>query len=365
MSDLDAARLIRVGVVQAAPVFLDRDRTTDRACELIAEAGRDGIDVLGFPEGFIPTHPDWYHYLPASSAKSFEFARRLFNNSVEIPSPTTDRLADAASRARVNIVIGLCERTPEPELTLYNTQLFIAADGRILGKHQKIMPTLAERVVHARGAGDGLRAFATPVARVSGLICGENSNPLAIMALAPDRPDIHVASWPSPVSRDEGGMTDLIRVASQSLAYATGSFVLSSQAVVSEAIVSEIAQSEEDRRFLTDQIGRGSSLIVAPNREIVAGPRDGPWEGIIGAEVDLQVVVHARHVHDFAGHYNRPDIFSLRVQRGPGPLVEPWDRQEPLVVSATGDRLDAARRNGGRAAGDQGTERNEAPSARD
>jgi nitrilase len=330
---LDTGQQLRVGVVQAAPAFLDREATTDRACALIDEAGRRGVDVLGFPEGFIPTHPDWYHFLPASSARSFDFARRLFNNSVEIPGPTTDRLVGAAARARVNVVIGVCERTPAPDLSLYNTQLFIASDGTILGKHQKIMPTLAERVVHARGGGEGLRAFATPVARVSGLICGENSNPLAIMALAADRPDIHVASWPSPVSRDEGGMADLIRVASQSLAYATGTFVLSAQAVVNDEIAAELAQTDDDRTFLAGQAGLGSSLIAAPNRAILAGPPDGPWEGILTADVDLQACVIARHVHDFAGHYNRPDIFSLRVHRGGGPLVDVWD---------AGDRWTAA-----------------------
>jgi aliphatic nitrilase len=322
-------REVRLGVVQASPVFLDRDATAARACELIAEAGSAGVDILGFPEGFIPTHPDWYHYVPASSAVSFAFARRLFLNAVEIPSPTTDMLCAAAAAARVNVVVGICERTPEPDLTLYNSQLFIGSDGTILGRHRKIMPTLGERVVHARGGGDSLRVFATPTARVGGLICGENSNPLAIMALAADRPSVHVASWPSPVSRDEGGMTDLIRVASQALAYQMGAFVLSAQAVVNEAIAVELAQSDSDRSFLAGQTGRGSSMIVGPDRTVLAGPPDGPWEGIISAEVDLEDSVVARHIHDFAGHYNRPDIFRLEVDRRVGALVQTLDRGHP------------------------------------
>jgi aliphatic nitrilase len=321
-------RPVRLGVVQAAPVFLDRDASTERACELIREAGSTGIDILGFPEGFIPTHPDWYHYLPASSAKSFEFARRLFQNAVEVPSPTTERLSAAAAAARVTVVVGLCERTPEPDLTLYNSQLFISSDGSILGRHRKIMPTLAERVVHARGGGDGLRVFATPAARVSGLICGENSNPLAIMSLAADRPSVHVASWPSPVSKDEGGMDELIRGASQSLAYQLGAFVLSSHAVVSDAIADELAQSESDRAFLARQAGRGSSMIVGPDRRILATAPEGPWEGIVSADADLEACVVARHIHDFAGHYNRPDIFTLEVDRRAGPLVRIVDGED-------------------------------------
>jgi nitrilase len=319
---MNPPRTLRVGVAQAAPVFLDRDRTTDRACALIEEAGRRGVHVLGFPEGFIPTHPDWYHFVPASSATSFAFARRLFANAIEIPSPTTDRLSEAAARARVNVVMGMCERGVLPDDGLYNTQLFMDREGRIVGKHQKIMPTLGERVVHTRGSGDGLRVFATPAARLSGLICGENSNPLAVMALAAGRPQVHVASWPSNSSRDEGGMRELIGAVSQVLAYATGSFVLSAQAVVNEATISELAQNEADRAVLTERAMEGSSMIVAPDRKVLATAPDGPWEGIVTADIDLEACIAARHIHDFAGHYNRPDLFSLRVSAGPGPLVE-------------------------------------------
>jgi nitrilase len=325
---------LRVGVAQAAPVFLDRERTTERACALIEEAGRLGVEVLGFPEGFIPTHPDWYHFVPASSAISFGFARRLFANAVEVPGPTTDRLAEAARRARVNLVIGMCERSPLPDMSLYNTQLFIDREGTIVGKHQKIMPTLGERVVHARGAGDGLQVFGTPTARLSGLICGENSNPLAVMTLAAGRPQIHVASWPSNASRDEGGMHDLISAVSQVLAYATGSFVLSAQAIVSEATIAELAQGDSDRALLTERALGGSSMIVAPDRTVLARAPEGPWEGIVTADIDLEACVMARHIHDFAGHYNRADIFNLRVSTGPGPLVErDYWRDDPMADS--------------------------------
>jgi aliphatic nitrilase len=338
---------LKVGVVQAAPVFLDRAATTTKACEFIEEAGRAGVAILGFPEGFIPTHPDWYHYVPASSAVAFGFAARLFSNAVEVPSPTTERLCAAAAAAQVNIVVGICERTPEPDLTLYNSQLFISSDGTILGVHRKIMPTLAERVVHARGGGDGLRVFATPAARVGGLICGENSNPLAIMTLAADRPSVHVASWPSPVSKDEGGMSDLIRGASQALAYQMGAFVLSSQAVVDAAIATELARSSEDMAFLQGQAGRGSSMIVGPDRSVLAGPPDGAWEGIVMADIDLGACVVARHIHDFAGHYNRPDIFRLEVDRRPDRLVEGLDAKEPTSVAFTDERRTALTRSDG------------------
>ncbi|MDP9481729.1 MAG: carbon-nitrogen hydrolase family protein [Chloroflexota bacterium] len=329
---MDSSQPLKVGVAQAAPVFLDREATTRRACELIEQAGREGVDLLGFPEGFIPTHPDWFHWYPASSARSFAFARRLYDNSVEIESPTTDLLRDAAARAKVNVVVGMCERLPQPDVSLFNTQLFIDSDGMIVGKHQKIMPTLGERVVHSRGSGDGLRVFTTPVGRVSGLICGENSNPLAVMTMAAGGTQLHVASWPSDVSRDEGGLADLIRGASQAMAYSMGAFVLSAQAVINDEIVHELAQTDEDARFLAGQALAGGSMIVAPNRTILAGPVMGPWEGVLTAEIDLKACVAAKLIHDYSGHYNRPDIFTLHVDRHASPLVVdgPWPGSRPM-----------------------------------
>lgn len=334
---MESGQSLKVGVAQAAPVFLDRDATTRRACELIEQAGREGVDLLGFPEGFIPTHPDWFHWYPASSARSFAFARRLYDNSVEIPSATTDLLCEAAARSGVNVVVGLCERMPAPDMSLFNTQLFIDSDGTIIGKHQKIMPTLGERVVHSRGSAEGLRVFTTPVGRVSGLICGENSNPLAVMTMAAGGTQLHVASWPSDVSKDEGGLADLIRGASQALAYSAGAFVLSAQAVINDDIVRELAKTDEDARFLAGQAFAGGSMIVAPNRTVLAGPVAGPWEGVLTAEIDLKACVAAKLIHDYAGHYNRADIFTLHVDRNASPLVVdgPWPGSRPPKEMST------------------------------
>ena len=133
---------VRVAVVQATPAFLDREASTQKALTFIAEAGQKGIDLLAFPEGFIPAHPVWYHFQPATAKQSYRLATELFKNSVEIPSPITEVLCQAAARANVNVVMGLCEKRPKTTGTMFNTQLFIARSGRILGKHQKLMPTV-------------------------------------------------------------------------------------------------------------------------------------------------------------------------------------------------------------------------------
>src|SRR5881392_140241 len=157
----DAYGVVKVAAVQAASVFLDREGSTEKACRLIREAGRNGARVIGFPEGFIPAHPVWYHHHAASGAIANRLAVELFKNSVEIPGPEIDALCDAARDADAYVVIGVCEKMPNTLGTMFNSQVYIAPDGGFIRKHQKIMPTVGERLVHAGGYGDTFGAFAS------------------------------------------------------------------------------------------------------------------------------------------------------------------------------------------------------------
>jgi len=315
--------MVRVGVVQAAQAFLQRSASVDRACAYITDAGRSGVQLLAFPEGFIPAHPLWYHFLPASSPRSVELASRLFENAVEVPGPDVDRLCDAAAKARVNVVIGVCERLPDTSGTLYNTQLFIDDRGTVLGRHRKITPTLGERLVHTGGGGDGLAVHQTSAGRVSGLICGENSNPLAACALAADGTQIHVASWPNHFAQGEHRPLELVQMVSRGVAYSMGAFVLNACGTISSEIAEELSPDDPAAAaFLADRSKGGGSVIVAPDSTIVAGPLAGSEEGILSADIDLRQCVKAKHIHDYVGHYNRPDIFKLVVNRSTNNLVE-------------------------------------------
>src|SRR5690606_3085086 len=140
----DVYPTVRVAAVQAAPVFLDREASIEKACRLIREAGEGGAKVIGFPEGFIPGHPLWYHFHPATTSESRRMAAELFKNSVEIPSAATDALCAAARDAGAYVVMGLCEKMPGTFGTMYNSQLFISPQGKIIGKHQKLVPTSGE-----------------------------------------------------------------------------------------------------------------------------------------------------------------------------------------------------------------------------
>jgi len=319
----DSYRTIRVAAVQAAPVFLDREKTVEKACALIREAGAAGAHLVGFPEGFIPTHPLWFHFHAASSVKGLQFSRELFCNSVEIPGPATEELCQAAREARIYVVMGLCEKTPG---TLYNTLLFIDDHGNIMGRHRKLHPTLGERLVHAPGDAEGLRAFPTEFGAVSGLMCGENSNALSIFSLDAQGTTVHVASWPSHFSLSTN-MGEVIEVASRALAYQTKSFVINAVGGISDRMREVLPVTDEDREFLSRH--HGGASIVSPRGKFVAGPM-GPGEGILHADINIGDIIIPKITQDFSGHYNRFDIFSLRVKVGGNPPLRrlPSERKD-------------------------------------
>lgn len=311
----DELKKVKLAAVHASSVLLDRDATVDKACTLIREAGAAGAHVIGFPEGFIPAHPAWFTVRPTTGKTSLGLARRLFQNAVVIPSEATDRLCAACRDAGITAVIGLCEKRPGTTGTMFNTQLFIGPDGRILGKHQKLMPTVGERLVHTGGWGDTLKAYPAPFGMVSGLICGENSNPLAIYAMTSMYPVVHVASWP-PFFSPALNMSDCIMAASRGLAYSMGCFVINSTGLITDDTIDAYEPGPEERAFLERCKGRGYASIIAPNSLVVAGP-SGQGEGIVYADVDLNDVIIPKLIHDFTGHYNRFDIFSVRVNTSP------------------------------------------------
>jgi nitrilase len=335
----DAFPKLRLAAIQAAPVWLDRDATVAKACDLIREAGSQGAQFIGFPENFIPGHPVWFYFHPATSPKSAQLSLELFKNAVEIPSPSTDELCSAARDAGAYVVVGLTERLADTTGTLFNTQLFIDSGGRIVGKHQKLVPTIGERLVHMGGSGESMRTFPSPYGPVSGLCCGENSNPLAVAVLAAEYTRIHVASWPNHFIPSYCGMCESSLLAGRNMAYMAKCFVISSCGTNSPEMIQDIAGTQEDRDFLCDTGKTGGSAIIAPTGDIIAGPMDGGQEGILYADVDLEATVRGRLVHDVGGHYNRADVFQLTVNRAPSRLlVSTGGAGDPAADERTGHR---------------------------
>src|ERR1700693_1187014 len=265
-------RVVKVAAVQAASVFLDREGSTAKACALIREAGRNGARVIGFPEGFIPAHPIWYHHHSATGALSNRLAVELFKNAVEIPGPQHEELARAAREANAYVVIGVCEKMPNTLGTMFNTQFYLSPDGTLIGKHQKIMPTVGERLVHMGGFGDTFGAFATEFGPMSGLICGENSNPLAVFALTAEGTRIHVMSWPNHFPMSADPLRNRVTIDAQAFAQMSKAFVISACGTVDEDMIRKLEVGPEAEKFLRDANSCGGSVIVAPNSRILAGP---------------------------------------------------------------------------------------------
>ncbi len=303
---------VKLAAVQAAPVYLHREKTTEKACARILERAAGGARVVAFPEGFIPGHPLWYHFYPATDPKSNALATRLFLNAVEVPSRITEALCEAAKEAGVYVVMGICERRPGTFGTLYNTQLFIAPDGTILGRHRKLVPTLGERLVHMGGYGDTLRTYPTDFGRLGGLICGESSNPLAIFALMAEYPHVLTVSWPNRFPKRGMSCPERALVAGRALALMTKAFVVNACGTLTDEMRELLVYTEEDRVILWDDRSTGGSCIIGPSGQVVAGPM-GAEEGILVYEADLNECVSEKIRHDYAGHYNRPDIFQLRI----------------------------------------------------
>jgi aliphatic nitrilase len=310
----DEYGVVRVAAVQAAPVFLDREGSTEKACRLIAEAGKSGARVIGFPEGFIPAHPLWYHHHAATSTVSNKLSVALFKNSVEIPGPETDALGAAARGANAYVVIGVCEKLLNTTGTMFNSQLYFSPDGVLIRKHQKIMPTVGERLVHMGGYGDTFGAFPSQFGPLSGLICGENTNPLAIFALIAEGTRIHVMSWPNHFPMSGDYLRHRVAVASQAFAEISKAFVVSACGAVDERMIKMLQPTAEGEKFLREPKNSGGSMIVDPMSRIIAGPMSGD-EGILYADCNIDLSIQQKLRHDFAGHYNRPDIFQLHINR--------------------------------------------------
>jgi nitrilase len=331
----DTYPTVRVAAVQAAPVFLDREGTVEKSCRLIEEAAAGGAQVIAFPEGFIPSHPIWYHHHPATGRVSNRFAVELFKNSLQVPSSDFDTLCSAARDANAYVVMGACEKLPDTTGTMYNSQLFIGPHGILLGRHVKVMPTVGERLVHAGGYGDTMRAVQTEFGPLSALICAENTNPLVVFTMIAQNPRIHVISWPGHFPTSGDPMRVRVSVDSRAVAQMSKAFVISSCGTVDEDTIAKLQVGSEGEAFLRNPACCGGSVIVGPNQQVLAGPM-GAEEGIIYADCNLEMNVAAKLRHDFVGHSGRPDIFRLWVDESRPRLYNPFTCRDVVNSSREG-----------------------------
>lgn len=330
----DRLGTVRVGVVQAASKFLDREGSTARAIELIEEAGSLGAELIVFPEGFIPGHPSWYHFHAGSSAAGRQMGGELFRNSIVVGGAETDQIGNAAQRAKARVIIGVCEKRGATKGTMWNSSIHFDERGQIASIRRKLTPTVGERLVHVGGSSEGLKLTETRFGRVSNLICAENFNPLMIFSLIAQQSLVHTAQWPAHFAREANVMREIIGIASRALAYQSGSYVLSSAGLLDEEGVERTGRSEEDRAWLRQPGNQGGSCIVAPSGKVIAEADDE--ETILLAELELDRVIDKSLIQDYAGHYNRADIFKLSIIQGNDTIFEaPWNDPDMSAVRDT------------------------------
>ncbi|MET4172797.1 nitrilase [Bradyrhizobium sp. LA6.1] len=305
----------RAAAVQASPVYLNPGATADKAASLVREAAANGAKLVAFPEVFVPGYPYWNWITdPVTGSAWFE---KLAKASVLVPGPEVDVVRKAARDTGCHVVLGVNERSPVSLGAIYNTLVFIGPDGAVLGKHRKLVPTWAEKLTWTGGDGSSLRVYDTEIGRLGGLACGENTNTLARFALLGQGELVHVASYISlPVAPPDYDMAEAIKLRAIAHSFEGKIFTIVSCSTVSEEIITAMETVVPDARARLQRKSSAFSGIIGPDGRVVGDPLIDD-EGIVYADIDLDRCIQPKQMHDIVGHYNRFDIFDLRVNRRP------------------------------------------------
>lgn len=300
--------MTKVAIIQEAPVFLDKEKTIEKAIVLVNKAAKEGANVVVFPEAFIPGYPAWVWRLkPGGDWNTNEMLfSRLLENSVNLDNGDLDSLCQSAKENKLMIVCGINERGSQASnTTLYNSVVTIGEDGSIINHHRKLMPTNPERMVWGFGDASGLKVVDTPSGRIGTLLCWENYMPLTRYALYAQGIELYIA--PTYDSGDDWIGT-LRHIAREGRCWVIGSGVV----LENSDIPDDFPERESLYPSSEQWINPGDSIVIAPRGEVVAGPLHQE-KGILYANIDVSLVGAARRDFDATGHYARPDIFTLQV----------------------------------------------------
>jgi nitrilase len=315
----DLYPVFKAAAVQAAPVFLDTEATIEKTRALIAEAAGNGASLIAFPEVFVPGYPYWNWTLtPLEGSPWFE---RLVRAAVTIDGPEVAQLCDAAREFACHVVIGVNERASYSVGTLYNTVLVIDDTGALLGVHRKLVPTFAEKLTWAPGDGSGLTVHRTKVGALGALACGENTNTLARFALLAQGELVHVANYIAmPAAPPDYDMVEAIKLRAAAHSFEGKVFTIVSCSALTPAIVEQVADGDDDVRRLLARPHTAFSGAFGPDGRLITRELVDE-EGIVYADIDLGKCIQPKQIHDIVGHYNRFDVFDLRMNKRPlGPI---------------------------------------------
>jgi len=300
-------RRFKVAVVQAASVAFERERTLEKLQRLAREAAGKGARLVLFPEAFVSAYPrglDFGAVIGSRTDQGREDYRRYWESSVDVPGPAVERLGETARENRIFLVVGVVERDGG---TLYCTVLFFAPDGTYLGKHRKVMPTASERLVWGFGDGSTLPVFDTPLGKLGAVICWENYLPLLRASMYAQGIEIYCA--PTADARDSW-IASMRHVAVEGRCFVLSCNQFNRRRDFPEDYAAAFGNDPET------VVTRGGSCIVDPFGNFLAGP-NFEGEAILVAEIDRAQIVRGKYDLDVVGHYARPDIFQLHVDKRP------------------------------------------------
>lgn len=304
----------KAATVQTAPVFLNVEKTIDKAISFVKEAANNGAKLIAFPEVFVAGYPYWNWIMtPVQGSKWYE---ELYKNSVDVAGPDIKRLCLAAKDNDIQIVIGINERGKSYG-EIYNTNLIIDNKGIIVGKHRKLVPTWAEKLTWTSGDGSSLKVYNTEIGPIGTLACGENTNTLARFTLLSQGELIHIANYISlPVAPADYNMAEAIKIRAAAHSFEGKLFTIVSCSTISKEIMEFLKPDVPNVEELLERKNSAFSGFLGPNGATIGEPLIDD-EGMIYADIDLAKCIQPKQMHDILGHYNRFDIFDLRVNTAP------------------------------------------------
>jgi len=310
--------IVKVAAAHAAPVYMDKAATVQKAISIINEAARNGAELIVFPESFIPGFPVWAAlWAPIYNHKWFE---KMVANSVLIDGPEIAAIANAAKQNQVYVSLGFSESTKVSVGCIWNSNVMIGDDGTILNHHRKLVPTFYEKMVWASGDGHGLRVSDTRIGKIGVLICGENTNPLARYSLAAQGEQIHISAWPAIWPTRKPGNQNFDNLAANRIRAGGASFEAKAFGILNAGYMDEymlnmlLAEADNDTIEVLEKSPRAATQFLDPTGAAI-GDLLQHEEGIAYATFDLNACIEPKQFHDIVGYYNRFDVFDLTIDR--------------------------------------------------